>query len=113
MDSIHSSFALVFAKALVEGRYQDAHAMLAPALAAGITAASLEADYTGMIEYGDSPPLDFHVVTTLEAWRDKQPGDIGWAYVAIWGDGFSEAVAVVVTDDEGRPAIRAIEWGRP
>ena len=112
-DSTQAKVALTFARALVEGRYADAHAMLTPELAAEQTAGELGAVYEDMISIGDGPPEVVEGVTTLDEWPDKEPGDIGWAYVAIYGDGFSEAVAVVVTEHEGQPAIRYIEWGRP
>ena len=112
-DSIHAFVATTFTTALVEGRDADAHAMLAPGLAGKYTAESLGAAFREMIEYGDSPPLSTELVTTLEDWPDRELGDYGWAYVAVMGDGFSEAVTVVVTDHDGRPAIRYLEWGRP
>ena len=63
-----------------------------------------------MIAYGQGSAQDVQLVTTLEQWPEKTPGDIGWAYVAILGHNFSEAVTVVVNDQR---LIRAIEWGRP
>jgi hypothetical protein len=63
-----------------------------------------------MIEYGDGPAVEAEIITTLTEWPDRQPGDAGWAYAAITGLGFSEAVAEVVTR-EG--LIRQLEWGRP
>jgi hypothetical protein len=54
--------------------------------------------------------LDFKV---LDYWPARQLGDVGWAYVAISGDGFSEAVTVTVADMGGRMMIRELEWGRP
>ncbi len=48
--------------------------------------------------------------------------DIGWAYVAICGDGYagegsagqySEAVTIIVMQEHTKHVIRNIEWGRP
>ena len=50
---------------------------------------------------------------TMEAWPDKQPHDVGWAYVSIGGDVYSEAVTVVVARENGRLVIRQVEFGRP
>ena len=50
------------------------------------------------------------VMQTMTKWPDKQPSDIGWAYVAINGATGSEAVMVVVTKEK---KIRTVEWGRP
>jgi hypothetical protein len=49
----------------------------------------------------------------MNDWLRKTPQDFGWAYVAIGGTDYNEAVAVVVADDGERLAIREIEWGRP
>lgn len=46
-------------------------------------------------------------------WAAKQAGDVGWAYVAIEGEGFVEAVTVTVSERAGRLFVRNIEWGRP
>ena len=49
----------------------------------------------------------------MDAWPDKQPSDLEWVYVAIANDTYSEAVTVVVAQEQSRPVIRSIEWGRP
>ncbi len=65
--------------------------------------------------YSDSEPSRSQFVPqgTLETWPDQQPGDLGWAYVSIEGDDFNEAVYVLVSDVEGVPMIKEIQWGRP
>jgi hypothetical protein len=62
-------------------------------------------------DWGPIEPLE--VGQTMEHWPGKQPGDIGWAYVSIGGDVYSEAVVVVVTSEHGAARIREIEFGRP
>lgn len=49
----------------------------------------------------------------MDNWPAKQPGDVGWAYVSIFGENFVEAVAVTVAKYEGSLLIREVEWGRP
>ena len=110
---IHATFAEQFGQALVSSDFAAAHAMLTPTLAESMTAAMLEAQYREMVSYFESPASGVQVVNTLEEWPGKEPGDIGWAYAAIWGESGSEAVTVVVTARDGKPAIRSIEWGRP
>lgn len=100
-----------FAHALMAGRYEEAHGLLTEEQAKLLPAAALKQAYEGMVGHG--PGRQIQVMQTLEAWPAKQRGDAGWVYVAITGDGFSEAVTVVVTGDGGRLAIRSIEWGRP
>jgi hypothetical protein len=49
----------------------------------------------------------------MEDWPNKEEDDIGWAYVALSGDSFSEAATVIMKLEDGRMVIRSIEWGRP
>lgn len=66
-----------------------------------------------MIVYADEELSQAEVITDMEAWPDKKEDDIGWAYVALSGDSFSEAVAVIVKQEDNRLVIRSLEWGRP
>jgi hypothetical protein len=106
----HEKVVLEFTRALVAGDFAAAHRLLAPPLAGEFTAQSLEARYREMIAYGGGPAAEAQIITSFTEWPDRQPGDIGWAYAAIVGPDFSEAVAGVVT--AGR-LIRHLEWGRP
>jgi hypothetical protein len=63
-----------------------------------------------MIEYGKSSPEHVEVTNVLDEWSAKESHDNGWAYVAIGGRGYSEGLAVIVTN---RGLIRQIAWGRP
>ena len=54
----------------------------------------------------------------MDDWSDKQPADVGWAYVSISSETENEAVkleavSVIVTDEQGKKVIREIMWGRP
>ena len=49
----------------------------------------------------------------LEDWPAKQDGDVASIYIALTGDGFCEAVTVIVTQQDGELRIRDLEWGRP
>jgi diadenosine tetraphosphatase ApaH/serine/threonine PP2A family protein phosphatase len=112
-DTVHGKAALEFARALADGKYQQAHRQLSTTLASRTDAGELEARYTAMIAYGGSPVAVVQVMTEMEHWPAKQSGDVGWAYVAMAGDTFSEAVTVVVAREGDRLVIRDIEWGRP
>jgi hypothetical protein len=50
---------------------------------------------------------------TLANWPGRQPSDLGWVYVSLGGDVYSEAVIAVVTMEDGEPRIREAEFGRP
>lgn len=117
LDTDHSApyakLAVRFAEALVGGDFAAAHGMLSPRLASELPADALRGRYEEMTEYGDGPADFLQLMFTMEEWADHQPADVGWAYVAITGPEFSEAVAVIVEQAEGELGIRDIEWGRP
>lgn len=105
--------ALKFANALVKGNYDTAFDLLEDRSDELWNADYLKKQYDQMIEYGYGPATDVEVVETMDDWPDRKSDDIGWAYVAISGDGFNEAVSVVVTKKKNVYKIRDIEWGRP
>ncbi len=109
-DTPYGRFALGFAEALVSGEFSVARSMLSRELSESVSASDLQTAYQEMIEYGDGPPDEIEVMNVLSEWPEKLPTDLGWAYVAIGGPGYAEAVAVVVTR-EGK--VRKIEWRRP
>ena len=50
---------------------------------------------------------------TMEYRPGRQPLDIGWPYVSIGGEVYSEASTIVVTSENGEAKILEIEYGRP
>lgn len=113
IESRQGIVALAFAENIVAGDFNAAHGMLAPALGEKVSPAQLQAEYEGMIEYGGGPPDYVGVVGTLEEWPARQEGDVAWVYVTIDGEGYVEAVYVLIAEEQGRFVIREIEWGRP
>jgi len=109
----YKQFALEFANALVKGSYDSAASMLNEHLSKQWKNESLKKYYNEMIEYGDGAATHVEVMETMDDWPDRKIDDIGWAYVAISGDGFNEAVTVVVSKKDGLYKISDIEWGRP
>jgi hypothetical protein len=114
-EAPYAKLAVRFANALVDGDFPLAHAMLSAELRAELPLDRLREAYDAMIEYGDGPPTDVELIVTMTQWQwpEQQPTDLGWAYVAIAGNGYSEAVTVIVKVEDGEPAIRYLEWGRP
>jgi hypothetical protein len=116
-----AAIALSFARALVGKEYERANAMLSSALKSSCPPEALRKNLEEMIQYagdGEGWPTGVQVVTgadisDMDKWLRKTPQDFGWAYVSIDGEGYCEAVAVMVTDEGGKLAIREIEWGRP
>ena len=112
----HAPFAKLaenFARALVALDFSSAHALLSPGFQSVVGPDQLRSNYEEMVDYGGGPATEALLITTMEDWPDRQSNDLGWAYVAIVGEGFSEAVTVIVEEQEHGPCIRHLEWGRP
>lgn len=105
--------ALDFAQALAARDYAKAHALTSEAYRKRTTVEGLRTAFEAIVppDFGPIGPVE--VGETLADWPRKQPGDVGWAYVSIGGDAYSEAVTVVVTMEKGAPRIREVEFGRP
>jgi hypothetical protein len=116
-----ADIALSFARALVGKDYEEAAGMLAASLKTTSPPDVLCKQLEEMIRYeGDEGrwPTGIQVVTAADSsdmakWKCPNPNDFGWAYVAIDGTDYCEAVAVMITKEEERLVIRGIEWGRP
>ena len=105
-----------FAQSLVDGNFEAAHAMLSPEAKANTTSHELRTRFTGMYRgYAQSEPtrVSFTEEFSGVEWPEKRPGDLGWVYVAIEGEGFAEAVTVTVVQTAESIGIRSVEWGRP
>ena len=109
-QTYQGAVALRFAEALVAGDFARAHSLLSPSLSEMLPPSQLRSEYEAMIEYGEGPPDLVEVMNVLDEWPAKEPHDVGWAYVAVGGPGYSEAIAVIVTDTG---LIREITWRRP
>lgn len=105
--------AIKFTKLLIEGDFPNAHLLICKKNRSEWPPLKLKETYENMIDYGTGPPDFFEVMETLIDWPDKAPDEVGWAYVAVSGPGFSEAIAVVVAEDGDTQRIKEIEWGRP
>ena len=110
-DTPLGQFAQQFAQALADQDFIQAATYVAKNAQGQYSAEKLQQAYLSMIDYGDSSTVyDVEALEYLDEWPDKQSTDLAWIYVAIEGDGFGEAVAVIITQDQ---KIRDIEWGRP
>lgn len=112
-DTASAGLALDFARAMASGETARAHGLLSSQLQAALPPEKLAAQYQEMVAYGSGAPTTIQVMTTMDAWPDKQGADVGWVYVAIANDTYSEAVTVVVSQEQSKLVIRSIEWGRP
>ena len=115
-----ADIALRFARALVSKEYERAAGMLATSLKASNTPDVLRRQLEETIWYEDRQrwPTTIQLVTAADrsdmvAWKQHNPDDFGWAYVAISGDSYCEAVSVMITVEDQELLIREIEGGRP
>ena len=111
-NSPHAKLALQFAEALVGERFDDAHAMLTSRLREQMSPDDLRTHFQEMM-YSPGPIVVEGVMAAMQDWPDREPGDVGWAYVSIAGDGYGEAVTVIVMQENAALKIRDIEWGSP
>lgn len=102
-----------FANALAKENYTDAFKLLSSNIESQWSPQKLKESYEKIIEYGEGPATNVEVVDSMDYWPDKKDDDIGWAYVAIEGGDYAEAVTVIVSKENGDYRIRDIEWGRP
>lgn len=116
-----ADIALCFARALVAKQYEEASGMLAASLKPSCPPDVLRKQLEEMISYeGDDGrwPTGIQVVTAADSsdmakWKQPNLDDFGWAYVAIDGADYCEAVSVMITREGERLAIRQLDWGRP
>ena len=112
-STVMGRFALKFACCLVANEFSDAHKMLSSSLRSSLSPDDLKSKLESMIASGNGWPDYVEAIAGDEDWPTKQPSDLGWVYVSIDGDGFVEAVTVVVALEDKKEVIRDVEWGRP
>jgi hypothetical protein len=108
-----SNVSLNFARALASRDYTTAYAMTSTDYQRTTTLDEMRGGFEAIVPTDWQTVGPVEVGHTMETWPDKQPSDIGWAYVTIGGDVYSEAVTVVVVLEADTPKIRAIAFGRP
>ena len=109
----HGKVAFNFATALSNGDFTSAHDLLSESLQTEWNPDSLKKEYEKMIEYGEGDINHIEVMNEMIEWPTKENNDLGWAYVAISSNDLSEAIAVVICNENNQLRVRQIEWGRP
>ena len=113
--SVDTRVAVEFGRAIAQGDFVAAHALLTKQAQQLHPPDALKQAAEQMIAIGEGPIEHVDLVSEciLEDWPDKQQGDVGYAYVALTGAGFCEAVTVTLTQEADKIRIRDLEWGRP
>ena len=105
--------AVAFTSALAARDYNAAYAMASRSYRDATSVTALQAAFEAVV------PIDWNTVgpieigQTMEDWPGREPSDVGWVYVSVGGDTYSEAVTVVVTLDDRELKVRTAEFGRP
>jgi hypothetical protein len=109
----YQATALAFVKALVARDYAAAYALTSASYRQANSQEAMQAAFERVV------PTDWKTVgpvavgETMTDWPDKQSGDVGWVYVSVAGDTYSEAVIAVVTREGGELKVRSADFGRP
>lgn len=98
----YAVLAASFAKALAAGDFETAHSCLGGSIRNKMPPDQLRLIYGELIGYWGGPATHVEVMATMHEWPARQPLDLGWAYVEIHGQGYCEAVTVVVGRESGR-----------
>mgnify|MGYP001561143450 CR=1 FL=1 len=109
----YASVALAFTKALATRDYPSAYGMTSKQFQTGMSMEEMRAAFETIVPTDWTTVGSIEVGMTMESWPDKQPSDLGWAYVSVGGDAYSEAVIVVVTREGRDLRVRSVEFGRP
>lgn len=113
--SDYIQFAQIFGSLIAKEDYVSAHALLTREAQVDWSAEEIRKRSDSMRRYAPGPITQVEVMEdfVLEDWPAKQTHDVANIYVALNGDGFCEAVSVIVTKQDGELRIRDLEWGRP
>ena len=107
--------AVKFTENLLRRDYPAAYAMTTRSYRAGRSLKSMRKDFERVVS------LDWKLTGSIvpgmssskTASPDSRAEDVGWVYVPIPGEVYSEAVMVVVSREDGELRIRKADFGRP
>jgi hypothetical protein len=104
---------LQFAKLLATRNYSDAYEMTSHEYKKRISLEQMKEHFETIIplDWGAIDPIE--IGETLNDWRGKESSDLGWVYVSLGGDVYSEAVTVIIAQEKGALKVREVEFGRP
>jgi len=110
----HGVLGFNFANSLVRGEYEKAFGMLSAELKINYSVAKLKEGYESMVAGYAQPdkPITVEVLDNNSLGNPSADKE-GWAYVAIYGEGWSEAVTVTGKAFGPEYLITNLVWGRP
>jgi hypothetical protein len=112
-DGDYRRVGLAFAQALATRDYDVAYALTSKEYRDSTSLKTLQAAFESIVPVDWKTVGPIEVGQTMEDWPGREPSDVGWAYVSVGGDVYSEALTVVVTLEAGELRVRTVEFGRP
>lgn len=109
----YKAVALAFTKALATRDYGAAYALTSKDYRDSTSVEAMQAAFERIVPIDWKTVGSIEVGETMEDWPGRKPSDVGWAYVSVGGDVYSEAITVVVTLEGNALRIRTVEFGRP
>ena len=105
--------ALEFATRLADRDYSAAHAILSRSERGRLSASRLQVEFETIVptDWGDVDPIELG--PPLPARPDLTSDDVGWFYVSLGGDVYSEGLTLIVCREGDALRIREVEFGRP
>lgn len=105
--------ALIFTQALSDRDYKKAFSLTSKEFQAQNSLAAMKTNFEAIVplDWGHVGPLE--IGETMTDWPNKQSDDVGWVYVSIGGDVYSEAIVVIVSSQDDSLLISNVEYGRP
>ena len=109
----YENFAYEFTVALTNREYKKAYSMTSKEFKTKTTIEEMKASFEHVVpnDWGAMGPIELG--ETMTDWPDKRATDLGWVYVSIGGDVYSEAIIAIVSIEDKAIKIREVEYGRP
>ena len=109
----YSSAGLKFASALASRDYPTAYALTSSDYQHSTTLDEMRAGFEAIVPTDWRTVGPIEVGHVMETWPAKKPSDVGWIYISIGGEVYSEALSVVVMLEADTLKVRTVEFGRP
>lgn len=109
----YKGVALQFATTLAKRDYAQAYAMTSKEYQTRTSLEQMRGGFEAVVPNDWKTVGPIEVGNTMENWPEKRPSDVGWAYISLGGDVYSEAVTVIVTVEAQALRVRSVEFGRP
>lgn len=112
-EAQYHEVALAFTKALAARDYPAAYALTGREYQNHTSLQAMQAAFERVVPRDWKTVGPIQVTETMPDWPGKTAVDVGWAYVTIGGDVYSEGVTVTVARAVDGLRVRTVAFGRP